>query len=245
MVYALSLKNPFRRAYTLRRASVLLRSTFPPGRLIWLSLSVIRRRSESDTETRPNRGTTLHATGRGYAPSRSRTREASTGARGPGSVLSIVLSIELVRRRLPEPRGGAALSLQYRYRNAASSLVELLALRLIGLHFSIGPIINARASLASAGGGAQAVSADAPMTARRRGHGARHAAPVPPAPSRPRHRPPVPHAPSRRAPAGPATVRRVLMGSCRATAVTPCACRIAIGMARTARRSAFDVRSTL
>ena len=56
---------------------------------------------------------------------------------------------------------------------------------------------------------------------------------------------PVPHAPSRRAPAGPATVRRVLMGSCRATAVTPCACRIAIGMARTARRSAFDVRSTL
>lgn len=110
-----------------------------------------------------------------YAPSRSRTREASTGARGPGSVLSI----ELVRRRLPEPRGGVALSLQYRYRNAASSLVELLALRLLGLHFSIDPIIDVRASLAPAAAGRGRCRRTRAM-ARRRGQCRMHRPGVPP-----------------------------------------------------------------
>jgi hypothetical protein len=159
-----------------------------------------------------------------YAPSRSRTREASTGARGPGSVLSIVLSIVTSTPTVARTTG----------RRGAISPVPLPERR----------FVTGRASRATpswppflhrsdhrcpglAGPrccGARAVSADACDGASAR---------------------PVPHAPSRRAPAGPATVRRVLMGSCRATAVTPCACRIAIGMARTARRSAFDVRSTL
>jgi hypothetical protein len=146
--------------------------------------------SESDTDAAEPRNDITCDRSR-YAPSRSRTREASTGARGPGSVLSIVLSIELVRRRLPEPRGGAALSLQYRYRNAASSLVELLALRLLGLHFSIDPIIDVRASLAPAAAGRGRCRRTRAM-ARRRGHGrarrASAACTVPACPRRSRHR---------------------------------------------------------
>ena len=144
-------------------------------------------------------------------------------------------------------RRGAALSLQYRYRNAASSLVELVALRAFSA--SISPSIRSSMSgprwppLAAGRGRCRRTRA----TACRRGVWSRRRV-VPPACRRrvwARRAGPAGAVPSPPSPAGSATVRRVLVGSCRATVVAPCACRIAIGVVRSARRSAFDARSTL